>query len=1047
HDACINRLRLRYIEFLEEQRTRDERNHKLLEALDRVDNDLASMTAKTDKLNALRKQYEAYLRRIYTVPSPSTNIIDGGSVMNQSEDRYLRRDAIAKQISLDVENTSASQLLRLDGHKNQSIPPSASTKSAQNTCNDYHQQNINTQPRILSQQISRKNTYPSISQNNEMIKQPATQSLENFEQKQSHLQVDPNLHIPRVSSGRLCSLNQQTLSHYNFNKPLTQRMEISQTASHFIVPEHINGNISPYTSLNVSQNRFAPMTVDYARPSSVQPFQQKRNKVSLHDMETQTRCVGAFPNEASSAYKTISAPIERNICCMSSSSKSPNLSKQASPRYYDYSWRKPDNFRSRHKSISGASVVRPLVTSGIDNMTRRYKYFTPETNARQSTVEQQDESRTTTIVENELDRYIDKIRRLHRDLDAQSLEEIEQERDVGGNTLDVSLSVDNLSEIPTGDQSEEKDLPKEVEKVLALADDLASRSVDLDVANESGEARVNKNRSVEFVQAARGGTPILERNYVSHTRNDCKTSAALAKREISGDIELHETKLDSHQNVKNSEKGNLNDTLEQYGQKLPKMQGDEQVDLMVTSSVDKVVEQDIKNIITSKNMQRVEYDEKDRNIYIAAESNLDQYLFDIVDELEPWNLDLLQKRIKEVDSIHEAENQLDKKEIVTDTQNQDNVKQTELLDGIKTTENEENKEDSSEDTHGKDINSNIGLEQKGIEYLESKEELANENELSEISISLDQKEECKDKSYTANENIVQNIEPSTDQNEFHSEQKQEAGEINVPSNTSQEQNVQDYEYSNENYYEDSNQAENYPQNYETEYSGLNDGYNYDQNASYENNQDENYDRNMSYNADQEQNYDPNAAYEANQDENYNSNALYDADQRQNYEQNVYENNQSQEYQEYINQEYVQGSSEQYGEYAGEQYGSENQYEHDPNVQYQENADQQYAYAYDQQYDSNQENDPNVNQSFAYSDYDANQAQLVQEEDKPNEELQGEPKHEEAEGNADTAQSKNETSVSENGKKKKDVIKTLLDSDTDSTIERNVSNTESDFDFN
>ncbi|KAK9304347.1 hypothetical protein QLX08_004321 [Tetragonisca angustula] len=1064
HDACINRLRLRYIEFLEEQRTRDERNHKLLEALDRVDNDLALMTAKTDKLNALRKQYEAYLHRIYTVPSPSTNIIDGGNVTNLSEDRYLRRNAIAKQISLDVENTTPSQLLWLDGHKSQSISllksKSKSTKSTENTCNDYYQQN-NTQPRILSQPISNKNIYPSISQNNEMIKQPVTQSLQNFEQKQSYVQIDPHLHIPRVSSGRLCSLNQQTSSHYNFNKPLTQRMEISQTASHFTVPERTNGNISPYTSLNVSQNRFAPMTLDYVRPSNVQSFQQKSNKVSLHDMETQTRCVGAFPNETSSVY-TISTPVERNICCMSSLNKSPNLSKQASPRYFDYSWKKPDHFRSRHKSISGASVVRPLVTSGIDNTMRRYKCFTPETNtrlsARQSAAEQE-KSRTTTIVENELDRYIDKIRRLHRDLDAQSLEEIEQERDIGGNTLDVSLSDDNLSEVPTGDQSKEN-LPKEVEKVLALADDLASRSVDLDVANESGKGRVNKNRSVELVQTAKDGTPILERNYVafSDTRNDRKTSAALAKHEISEDIKLHETKLDSHQNVENSGKENPSDTLEHYEQKLPEM--DEQVDFMVPSG-DKVVEQDIKNI-TSKNIQREEYDEKDGNIYIAAESNLDQYWFDIAEELEPWDLDVLQKRIKEVDLIHEAENQFDKNEIVTP--NQDNAKQTEPLNEMKTTENEENKKDSNEDTNGKDVNSDIGLEQKDIECLESKEELASENKISEISISQDE----KDKSYTTNENIVQNIEPARDQineqNEFDNEQKQEADEINVTSTIAQgnEQDVQDYEYSNENYYEDSNQAENYAQNYETEYTGLNEGYNYDQNASYENNQDqENYDQNMSYNADQEQNYDPNTAYEANQDGNYNSNALYDADQRQNYdpnasyktdrdqnyEQNVYESNQGQEYQEYINQEYVQGSSEQYGEYAGEQYGSENQYEHDPNVQYQENADQQYAYAYNQQYDSNQENNPNINQSFAYSDYDPNQAQLVQEESKPNEELQEEPKHEEAKGKVDTAQSKDETSVSEDGKKKKDVIKSLLDSDTDSTIERNVSNTESDFDFN
>ena len=673
-----------------------------------------------ENLVIFQKQYEAYLRRIYTVPSPSTNIIDGGNVTNQSEDRYLRRDAVAKQISLEVENTSSSQLLWLDGHKNQSISPSASrsTKLAQNTRNDYYQRNINTQPRILSQQTNNRNIYPSISQNNEMIKQPATQSLQNLEQKQSYLQIDPNLHIPRVSSGRLCSLNQQTLSHYNFNKPSTQRMEISQTASHFIVPEHINGNISP--SLNVSQNRFAPTTLDYVRPLSVQPFQQQSNKVLLHDMETQTRCVGAFPNETSSIYKTTSAPVERNICCISSLHKSPNLSKQASPRYYyDYSWKKPDHFRSRHKSVNNASVLRPLITSGIDCMTRRYKCFTPETNtrlsARQSSEEQQDKSRTTTIVENELDMYIDKIRRLHRDLDAQSLEEIEQKRDIGGNTLDVSLSDDHLSEVdlPMGDQSKEN-FPKEVEKVSALADDLAS--VDFDVANESGKGRANKNRSVELVQPAKDGTPILEGNYVAFldARNDRKTSAALAKREISGDIKLHETELDSRENVDNSGKENLSDLSGTLEQKLePKTERDEQIDLMVSSGYDKVVEQDIKNI-TSKNIQREEYDEKDRNIYIAAESNLDQYLFDIVKELEPWDLDLLQRRIKEADLIHEAENQFDKKAIVTDTLNQDNAKQTEPLNEMKTTENEKSKKDSNEDTHRKDVNSDIGFEQKSV---------------------------------------------------------------------------------------------------------------------------------------------------------------------------------------------------------------------------------------------------------------------------------------------------------------------------------------------
>lgn len=47
-------MRMRYIEYLEEQRTRDERNHKLLTAMDKVMNKLALISAKRDRLNVLR---------------------------------------------------------------------------------------------------------------------------------------------------------------------------------------------------------------------------------------------------------------------------------------------------------------------------------------------------------------------------------------------------------------------------------------------------------------------------------------------------------------------------------------------------------------------------------------------------------------------------------------------------------------------------------------------------------------------------------------------------------------------------------------------------------------------------------------------------------------------------------------------------------------------------------------------------------------------------------------------------------------------------------
>lgn len=58
---------MKYIEYLEEQRIRDERNHKLLGALDRVDNSLSLMTAKTDKLNILRVSFGSYVLSIFFV--------------------------------------------------------------------------------------------------------------------------------------------------------------------------------------------------------------------------------------------------------------------------------------------------------------------------------------------------------------------------------------------------------------------------------------------------------------------------------------------------------------------------------------------------------------------------------------------------------------------------------------------------------------------------------------------------------------------------------------------------------------------------------------------------------------------------------------------------------------------------------------------------------------------------------------------------------------------------------------------------------------------
>ncbi|KOC62058.1 hypothetical protein WH47_01850 [Habropoda laboriosa] len=1005
HDACINRLRLRYIEFLEEQRTRDERNHKLLEALDKVDNSLALMTAKTDRLNILRKQYEAYLRRIYTVPIQSESIIDDNNIPIQGESRYLRKDATVEPIHLssEIKNTPSPQMWLLNDQTNWSISPSATsfTKSAQNTYyNNYQpstvqQKNLN---QLVNGSQNASRMYSTILQND--IQQSPTQNVSSqiFQHKQPYVPIDPNLHVPRVSSCQPSSLSQPTVPH--FNKPTSDRMETAQNISHFIVPERTNESMSPYKFLDVSQNRFTPVTPQhYIHPSSIstQSFRQENDKISLDNMQTQVSNVDEIP----SVYRTMPVIAKRNVYGIPSLNKSLNLSKRTFPSYTDYSWRKPDYLK---KSVND-TPVRSLTTSDVDNMIRRHKRFTSKSlsgtrspiNTKQLVVDEEDEHRTATIVENELDRYIDKIRKLHRDLDTQSLEEIDQDMTVIPNVSSSNVNLELLNE----DQPKE-DLPKEVEKVLALAEDLVSRTVVLNDANDSGKGHVDKNRNLELVESTQSDTPISERNYVAFadTREGRETSVAFAKDEISNDIKLHEPKLDSHQNIEKLEKQNitgLSNThpLEQYEQQLHQMQENERVDFNVSSNEKEQVE---------TNVQRQEYNEED-NFYLAEESDVDQHSFDVVDELEPWDLDCLQKRIKEINLTGETEDQSSKKELVVDASklNQDNVEQIENSNKVNTVESDKNEQNSKEESNMNETNSDITKDQSRQEttkYPVQKEDSIHENvtETSETSV-LPEKLEHEDKSYN-NENVMQiNTKLVQDQvderNDLDNKQTEECNETKfVPDTNEQEIVAQTEEYTNENYYEDPNQAQNYAQNYETEYT--------------------------------DPNYDPNVTYE---------------------------NNPNQEYQEYINQEYAQESNEQYGAYVGEQYGSRNQYEHEPNVQYQEDANQEYAYTYEQQYDPNQVSDTDANQPFAYTDYDPNQSQLTQEEDKQDEEykevVQEASKHEDTkEEKVDTVQSKNEKLSSEKEPKKtKDVIKSLLDSDTDSTIERNVSNTESDFDFN
>ncbi|KAK0181836.1 hypothetical protein PV327_000024 [Microctonus hyperodae] len=92
HEACMNKLQMRYIKFLEEQRVKDERNYKLLGTLDRVDESLAFMTVKTDRLCNLKKEYEASLMRICMNRHQTSSVTGDSGVHSQNENEQLRKD-------------------------------------------------------------------------------------------------------------------------------------------------------------------------------------------------------------------------------------------------------------------------------------------------------------------------------------------------------------------------------------------------------------------------------------------------------------------------------------------------------------------------------------------------------------------------------------------------------------------------------------------------------------------------------------------------------------------------------------------------------------------------------------------------------------------------------------------------------------------------------------------------------------------------------------------------------------------------------------------
>lgn len=711
------------------------------------------------------------------------------------------------------------------------------------------------------------------------------------------------------------------------------------------------------------------------------------------------------------------------------------------PGYMDYIL--PSSQRSDDEGS-----IRSITSDDLDGLIRRNERLlwgkantvkTPHQSPTTSGVDHVnlDENDMTAIVENELDRYISNIRKLHREHGVQSLDELDHEQNTSGDLLNVSLSEDAL-ELSAEDRV--RKVPEEMGKILALASDLASTMANLkEVARDS--AKPNDARDSSLTEDGIGHREIATGD-ASELKGKCEAEgrATSVRNEIREDVATRSAKSEQPRGDTETAKENWDNAKDSAESR----ERDREASTPKKSDAkEEMIAGDESRIGDPRNGSK----EKRLDLVTGEESNVEGSL-DAAEELAPWDLANVQKKVHELrlnDSDGDravgrnAEDATDriKEEITSESRDSPRLVAQSDAKGEREMENARPSQDA------------LPRSETGAERLDASEV----NEIEEPNQTHGPIE--------AAENVPSKVSSQADEAKIASQPDEEFGEPNGRKQDNDETTelrvddqfegvIKDSEYSAEQgYVEDPSQMQQYEQ-----------------------------DPNQQY-------YDPNIPYEA-------GNEQYEgyAQEGQEYVEYVdgqygqyAEDPNKQQYQHYPNAQYEQDPNQVYDYYdpnqgygdPGQQYDSSQQYENSPDQQYDPN--QQYEDNPDQQYDPNQqyENNPD-NQAYDYTEqvpYDSNQtydnvyegeykgeqrdpddgAEDRAERPETEEASQGpeadpepEPEHK-SDGDGDKSQRADAVNEAGQSKKKKDVIKSLLDSDTDTTIERNVSNTESDFDFN
>ncbi|XP_012527872.1 uncharacterized protein LOC105831932 isoform X2 [Monomorium pharaonis] len=975
-------------------------------------NKLALISAKKDRLNVLRKQYEAYLLRAYANHRPPGSVTGDSGIASQNEDKHTKKTVMMAHP--DLAPAEARGVLSPRVHLG--APDRQSSQPRSISVSKFHDQtavgSLNNPPMWMTTPVD------------------ATFDVDH---RQTNAPRGPHIYgpVPNAQYPQTIPFN------YNESAPRSLQhipdIRVSYAEAPVLSVAHSSDNIQPHA---VPANRFfrehmesvqaasglsataqfpVGSTVRYAETSRNVPVPRQFDPSTLLQYHNANMLVSDPRLQVKNPSDT--ATVEPSLVTGKSSTyrmePDVNVVNQIGslPGYMDYI------LASSQKSDDEGSA-RSITSEDLDGLIRRNERLLWEnadvvkTPRRSPTAlgmdnVNLDENGRTTILENELDRYISNIRKLHREHAVQSLDDLDHEQNTSGDLLNVSLSEDAL-ELPVEERVRKERVPEEMGKILALASDLASRTATLKEVARDSTAIENDSSSKEVGDGIKHRE--IAKSEASEFKGKCETEgrATSTRNKIRKDVATHSMKLEQPRGDAKIAKENWNNVTDSAGSR----EHDRQVSITRKDNADKeTITSHRLRIDDPKNMSN----EKQLDLATGKESNTEE-LSDAVEELAPQDLASMQKKVGEL--------RLDDFDGAMEKHAEDTVEQVREEVTSKSCDSSQFAEQNGVDNEIENARSS----QDALPRLETKKLDANETNKTERQNETDGPIEDAQSvpskilsQYLADEPKIAS-QPDEKLGEPGENDRIKQDEVTELRSDDQSEGVKEYSEEQE-HVEDPSQAQQYEQQ----------------------------DPNQQY-------YDPNIPYEA-------GNEVYEG----------YDQGYAQEGQDYV--EYVDGQYEQYPEDLSNQ-----QYQHYSDAQYEQNSNQAYNYTYDpnqgygdpnQQYDPNQgyENNPD-NRAYDYTEqvaYDSNQtynayeqeykeeqcnpdddvkdrAEKPETEDVSQRQANPEPDHHKSDGDGTKLQQADAANEA-NQPKKKDVIKSLLDSDTDSTIERNVSNTESDFDFN